>query len=178
MNIHTMFSSKKQDWETPHNILSIIERYRPIRLDPCTTSENPTGATEFFTPADDGLSQDWDMGSGGLVYVNPPYGRQLSKWMSKVVTESLRRPVSADRYGTEIIMLIPARPDTANWQHGVFEGANAICFVKGRIRFKDAENSAPFPSALVYFGDRDSDFVSHFSCLGQSFSLEPGSMRG
>lgn len=178
MNIHTMFSSKKQDWETPDSILDIIERYRPIRLDPCTTPENPTRAADFFVPADDGLCQDWNMRAGGLIYVNPPYGRQLSKWVGKVVTENLRRPVCESRHGTEIILLIPARPDTANWQNGIFENADAVCFVKGRIRFRDAENSAPFPSALVYFGDRGGDFVSHFSCLGQTFTLEPKSMRG
>ena len=178
MNIHTMFSSKNQGWETPDGLLDVIRRYRPIRLDPCTTEQNPTKAIEFFTPGDDGLTQDWDMGSGGLIYVNPPYGRQLSKWVGKVVSESLRRPVTGRRYGTEIIMLIPARPDTANWQHGVFESSDAVCFIKGRLQFRGAENSAPFPSALVYFGDREKDFVSHFSCLGQTFTLEPGTMRG
>ena len=173
----TMFSSKKHDWETPDELLTVIERYRPIRLDPCTTHENPTHAAEFFTPADDGLCQDWNASEGGLVYVNPPYGRQLSKWVGKAVSESLRRPMTSDRYGTEIIMLLPARPDTKNWQHGVFENANAICFIKGRVRFKGADNPAPFPSALVYFGDREDDFVRHFSDLGQTFTMESGAMR-
>ena len=86
MNIHTMFSSRKQTWETPDGLLDVIRRYRPIRLDPCTNDGNPTDAIEFFTPGDDGLTQDWDMGSGGLIYVNPPYGRQLTKWVGKVVS--------------------------------------------------------------------------------------------
>ena len=171
-----LLSSNKQDWETPEEVVSIVESYRPIRLDPCTTSKNPTGAFTFFTPETDGLTRDWGMDRGGLVYVNPPYGRSISKWVGKAVSESVKRPYTK-AIGTEIIMLIPARTDTSYWQYGIFESANAICFVRGRIKFKGAKAGAPFPSAFIYFGDREEEFVEHFSQIGSAFALKNGNMR-
>ena len=172
-----LLSSNKQDWETPQEVVDIIEKYRPIRLDPCTTAGNPTGAFSFFTPDSDGLSEDWGMDKGGLVYVNPPYGKAIGKWVAKAVEENTRRPYT-EAIGAEIIMLIPARTDTAYWQYGIFESASAICFVRGRIKFKGAKSGAPFPSAFIYFGDREKDFVAHFSQLGNAFSLKSTQMCG
>ena len=165
-----MYSSKNPNWETPDEVLEVIEAYRPIRLDPCTTEANPTRALEWYTPEDDGLSQDWEMEKGGLIYINPPYGRAISKWVGKAVGESTRRPYTR-AIGTEIIMLLPARTDTSYWQYGILESANAICFVRGRIKFKGAKSGAPFPSAFAYFGDREGVFMKHFKTLGQCVSL-------
>ena len=173
MNTQVVFSSVKQDWQTPDELIDMIERFRPIRLDPCTVSDNPVGAEDFFTPADDGLCQDWDMERGGLIYVNPPYGRQQSKWIAKAIAESVRRPFQGNKLATEIILLIPARTDTVNWQQGVFNNADAVCFIRGRIKFRGARNGAPFPSALVYFGDRERELCSHFNPLGHCFEVSP-----
>tara|TARA_E500000081_G_C6109974_1_gene342163 strand:- start:378 stop:890 length:513 start_codon:yes stop_codon:yes gene_type:complete len=165
-----MYSSKNPNWETPDEVLEIVQSYRPIRLDPCTTAENPTSALEWHTPENDGLSQDWEMEKGGLIYINPPYGRAISKWVGKAVEESVRRPYT-QAIGAEIIMLLPARTDTSYWQYGIFESANAICFVRGRIKFKGAKSGAPFPSAFVYFGDREGVFAKHFRAIGQCVTL-------
>ncbi len=165
-----MYSSKNPNWETPNEVLEIIQAYRPIRLDPCTTEENPTRALEWYTPEDDGLSKDWSMEKGGLIYINPPYGRAIGKWVGKAVKENYSRPFTK-AIGTEIIMLLPARTDTSYWQYGIFASANALCFVRGRIKFKGAKSGAPFPSAFVYFGDREEVFVRHFSDLGQTLTL-------
>jgi len=47
-------------------------------------------------------------------------------------------------------MLIPARTDTRYWHNYVMK-AEMVFFVKGRLKFGDSENSAPFPSAVVVF---------------------------
>ena len=177
MKNRVVFSSVKHDWQTPDSVLDLVEQFRHIRLDPCTTLDNPVGAEEFFTPADDGLSKDWQMERGGLIYVNPPYGRELKKWVGKVVSETSRRPFQSNRLGTEVILLIPARPDTANWQQGIFNNADAVCFVQGRIKFRGAHSGAPFPSALVYFGDREEDFCKHFRSMGHCFEVLPHSQE-
>ena len=161
------FSSAKQDWQTPDELLDLVRSYRSIRLDPCTSADNPTNAKDFFTEKDDGIEQNWGMDQGGLIYVNPPYGRELRFWVEKCVSESARRPFLEEHsLNSEIILLMPARTDTTYWHHGVLSHAEAICYVKGRLKFRGAPSSAPFPSALVYFGDRPEAFKKHFSGIG------------
>jgi site-specific DNA-methyltransferase (adenine-specific) len=165
MQVH--FKSERQDWQTPDRILDLVNSYRPIRLDPCTAIDNPVGADDFFIEADDGLSQDWEMCRGGLVYVNPPYGKEQKFWIEKCVNEYVKRPFLYEKeMGTEILLLVPARTDTVHWHHGIIAHADSICYIKGRLKFRGAVSGAPFPSALVYFGDRREQFKSHFEDLG------------
>jgi site-specific DNA-methyltransferase (adenine-specific) len=77
--------------------------------------------------------------------MNPPYGREIGKWMAKAHEE-------ADR-GATVVCLVPARTDTA-WWHDHAAKADEIRFVRGRLKFirDDGRNdSAPFPSAVVIF---------------------------
>jgi phage N-6-adenine-methyltransferase len=92
----------------------------------------------FFTVADDGLSQPW----AGKVFMNPPYGRTLGLWMEKAYQASLD--------GALVVCLVPARVDTAWWQDYARRGY--VHFLRGRLKFGAATNSAPFPSAIVIFG--------------------------
>ena len=80
---------------------------------------------------------------GGRVFCNPPYGRELPKWVDKAYRESLD--------GATVVMLIPARPDTSYWHNIIFPHAAAICYLKGRLRFGRSDQGAPFPSAIVVF---------------------------
>ena len=50
-------------------------------------------------------------------------------------------------------MLIPARTDT-KWFHKYIYGKAEIRFVKGRLKFGDSNNSAPFPSMVVIFKNK------------------------
>ena len=150
-----LLSSVKMDWQTPDNVLDLVRQVGPIALDPCTTDDNPTKALAYYTPATDGLSQSWT-DSNGIVYVNPPYGRALPLWLDKCWHE-------ADA-GAEVLALVPARTDTTWWQSNVL-GAS-ICFWRGRLRFKGAPHPAPFPSALLYWGYRDSQFRKVFEGFG------------
>ena len=114
----------------------------PFTLDPCAL-EQDAKCSHFFTPEEDGLTQDW---YGYNVFVNPPYGRGIEKWIKKAYTESLKSR-------TRVVMLIPARTDTKYWHDYVMK-AHEIHFVRGRLKFGDADNSAPFPSAVIIFGSQ------------------------
>ena len=81
----------------------------------------------------------------GTVFVNPPYGRGLAAWVAKA-----RREVEEGRAKT-VVALLPARPDTAYW-HDHVAGRAAVYFLRGRLRFGDGEQGAPFPSALAVWG--------------------------
>lgn len=151
-----MPAAKESNWETPLEVLELVREMGPIALDPCTTEENPCGAAAFLTPRTNGLTAHW-FAAKGLVYANPPYGRALNEWAAKMALEA-----SDD---TEIIALVPARTDTQWWQRNITT-ARAICFWEGRIRFVGAESSAPFPSALVYWGPRDLEFATIFKRAG------------
>ena len=112
-------------------------------LDPCAARKSRTRvrARVHFTEEDDGLSLPWH----GVVFVNPPYGRTLGLWVAKAHHE-----VQEGRART-VVALLPARPDTAYW-HKHVAGRATVYFLRGRLRFSDGEQGAPFPSALVVWG--------------------------
>lgn len=135
-----MFSSKTGNWATPQEFFDKLDwRFGPFDLDPCASPHN-TKCANFFTEAEDGLSKDW---SGHTVFVNPPYGRGIEKWIKKAYDESRHE-------NTKVVMLIPARTDTKYW-HQYIMRADEIHFVKGRLKFGDSDNCAPFPSAVIVF---------------------------
>ena len=133
-----MFSSKTGEWSTPQDFFDKLNwRFGPFDLDPCADVSN-TKCANFFTESEDGLSQDWE---GFTAFVNPPYGRGIDKWIKKGYDESRKK-------NTKVVMLIPARTDTKYWHQYVMR-ADEVYFVKGRLKFGDCTNSAPFPSAVV-----------------------------
>lgn len=92
-----------------------------------------------LTKAEDGLSQNW---AGKRVFCNPPYGRELPKWIKKAHDEAEK--------GALVVMLIPARTDTRAFHDYIYHQAETR-FLKGRIKFGNAKASAPFPSMVVIF---------------------------
>lgn len=135
-----MFSSKSNDWATPQAFFDKLDGiYGPFTLDAAASADNYK-VSNFYTEADDSLAQDW---SGNRVFLNPPYGRRLKDWVKKAHEEGQKQD-------TVVVMLIPARTDTAYWHDYVMK-ADEIRFVRGRIKFGDETNSAPFPSAVVVF---------------------------
>jgi len=141
----TMFSSKSSDWETPQDFYEKLnEEFGPFTLDPCA-SEETAKCENYFTMQNDGLFRSW---AKQTVFMNPPYGRQISNWIRKAYQE-------AQNPGTKVVCLIPARTDTKYW-HDYCMRAKEIHFVKGRLKFGNSENSAPFPSAVIIFeSDRE-----------------------
>jgi site-specific DNA-methyltransferase (adenine-specific) len=148
----TMFSSKSKEWGTPQHFFDKLNKqFGPFTLDPCANTSNYKVAT-YYTENDNGLTQDW---RGHTVFVNPPYGRGIKDWIEKAYKESLAP-------GTKVVMLIPARTDTRYWHDYVMK-ANNIYFVKGRLKFGNGENSAPFPSAVIVFEGKTSHLQNAFA---------------
>ena len=137
VNVH--FSSKTNEWTTPINFYNELNKEFNFTLDPCCTKDNAK-CKKFYTKNDDGLSKDW---SKEIVFMNPPYGREIKHWIKKAHDESLK--------GALVVCLIPARTDTAYWHDYCMKGT--IRFIRGRLKFSE-KNSAPFPSAVVIFGDK------------------------
>lgn len=134
-NVH--FSSATCEWATPQWLFDALAREFAFTLDPCATAENAK-CRRFFTAADDGLAQDWH---GDVVFMNPPYGTVIGRWMQKAFDSA--------QAGATVVCLVPARTDTAWWHDYAMRGE--IRLLRGRLKFGNAKNSAPFPSAVVVF---------------------------
>ena len=139
-------SSRDQTWQTPSTLLAAIlaaANREAFDLDPCSQSpDGPVPALTRWTENDDGLSRQW----AGLVFVNPPYSRALPSWVAKCKEEGER--------GATVIGLVPSRTDTRWWHNSVVGQADVI-MLKGRLKFGNSQGSAPFPSALVVWNDRN-----------------------
>jgi len=121
-----LFLSERLDWRTPQGVYDKLNEEFGFDFDPCPA--NPTF---------DGLSVPW----GQSTFCNPPYGREVGKWIKKGWQESL--------LGKTVVLLVAARTDTAWWHDYCLKGE--IRFIRGRLRFDDQKNSAPFPSAIIVF---------------------------
>lgn len=141
---HAGNASTSQEWETPAALLEALSTvFGRFDLDPCAPRKSRVRvrARTHWTEDDDGLTLPWH----GLVFVNPPYGRSLARWVAKAQNE-----VELGHAKT-VVALLPARPDTAYW-HTHIAGKAAIYFLRGRLRFGAGKQSAPFPSVVVVWG--------------------------
>jgi len=124
MNSKVMFSSASPHWATPADLYAKLNEEFAFTLDPCPLE----------TPTLDCL-RSWE---GERVYCNPPYGPEIQKYLAKA-----KEPDCA-------VYLLPVRTDT-KWFHTYCLAADEIRFIRGRLKFGDAKNSAPFPSMLVIY---------------------------
>ena len=127
----------KDEWETPAELFALLDQEFHFTLDVCALPEN-TKCPAFYSPEDDGLAQPWQ----GTCWMNPPYS-QVAKWMAKAYDSA--------RHGTRVVCLVPSRTGTKWWHDYACKGH--VRLLKGRLRFSNAKHSAPFPSAVVIFGD-------------------------
>lgn len=136
MNTDVMFSSRKQEWGTPQDLFNRLDEEFCFTVDVCANADNAK-CGKYWTEEDDGLSKSWE---GERCFMNPPYGREISKWVEKA------------RFSNRctVVCLLPARTDT-RWFHDYILGVAEIRFIKGRLRFQGAKNSAPFPSMIVIY---------------------------
>lgn len=191
-----LLSSDSPDWCTPPEVLDPVRAFSAIRFDPFSNAGSIVGAQESICLPADSLLLEWPL--DGLIWCNPPYGRELARCAEKI-SEQARR-------GAEIITLVPARTDTRWWQ---VLSPRVWCAWRGRITFLEQEaawrsrvasalsrrgracepsqleprrrisetlvanESAPFPAALCYHGWRPESFASHFAAFGEIYS-SPG----
>ena len=132
------FMSTKIEWETPQDLFNNLYHEFGFDLDVCATKDNAK-CEKYFTKDDNGLGKSWGKNT---CWMNPPYGREIGRWIEKAYNESLN--------GATVVCLLPARTDT-KWFHGYITGRAEIRFIKGRLKFGGSKNSAPFPSMIVIF---------------------------
>lgn len=141
-----MFSSANNKWCTPKGFFDKLNKEFNFTLDPCALPKSAL-CKKYFTPDDDGLKQSWD---NEIVFCNPPYGREIGKWIKKAF----------ESVGGVVVLLIPARTDT-KYFHDYIYGKAEIRFIKGRLKFVDMDyngkeedrkmSPAPFPSMVVVY---------------------------
>jgi site-specific DNA-methyltransferase (adenine-specific) len=123
-----LFSSARQHWSTPKDLYESLNKEFDFNDDPCPLSDNGIG----------GLLRSW----GSSTFLNPPYGNDIGKWLSKAQLEA--------SLGKIVVCLIPSRTDT-KWWHEYVMKATEVRYLRGRLKFGDSKNSAPFPSCIVIF---------------------------
>ena len=128
-DVSVHFLSQNVDWATPKGVYDELDREFHFNDDPCPL---------YGADGADGLAREW----GGVTFVNPPYGRAIGNWTRKALEEAGK--------GKTVVMLIPSRTDTIWWHRDIMQ-ASEIRFIKGRLKFGNATNSAPFPSVVVVF---------------------------
>jgi len=136
-----MFSSNTDMWATPQDFFDKLNKKYKFSLDVCAVADNAK-CKNYFDPEIDGLTQEWS----GVCWMNPPYGRVISRWIEKAYTESVVKS------NCTVVALLPARTDT-KWFHDFIylKGNVELSFIRGRLKFGDGKNSAPFPSMVVVF---------------------------
>lgn len=136
-----MYSSKTPEWATPQKFFDALDAEFHFTLDVCATKENAK-CVRYFTSEDDGLKAEWgNVQHPEVCWMNPPYGRGIGAWVKKAYESATG--------GVSVICLLPARTDTAWWHDYCAKGD--VRFIRGRLKFGDGKNSAPFPSAVVIF---------------------------
>lgn len=135
-----LFSSNTDDWATPQKFFDELNNEFNFTLDPCASTQNAK-CKKFYTKEENGLLKTW---KNERVFVNPPYGHVIKDWVKKSYEEF--------KNGTFVVMLIPARTDTKYFHQYIYKQENIeIRFIKGRLKFGNSQNSAPFPSMIVIF---------------------------
>ena len=138
-----LLSSEKMDWCTPKAFFNELDAEFHFCLDAAATDKTAICPT-YYTPREDALLLSWD--KGGAVFCNPPYGREIGKWVKKAHDEAQR--------GLTVVLLIPARTDTSYFHEYIY-GKAEIRFVRGRLKFTDDDGKvfapAPFPSMVVVY---------------------------
>lgn len=139
-----MLSTGKDDWETPPEFFAACEkRYGKFDLDACASSYNTKCPVYISDDYEDALSVKWE---GHNIWMNPPYSRgKQSEFIYKALKTSLEPGFR------NVVCLIPVRTGTKIWQDVIFKYAAEILFIRGRLKFVGAKDSAPFESAIVVF---------------------------
>lgn len=136
---NNLFTSNRQDWETPDDLFDKLHEEFHFTLDVCANQFNKKLDT-YYSIEDDAFSKEWV----GNCWMNPPYGRDISKWIEKAFN-------SGKASGATVVCLLPVRSDTIWWHKYCMNGE--IRFINKRLKFKNSNNMATFPNAIVIFGD-------------------------
>ena len=153
MGGHQSARMGKDEWLTS---LFVLEALGSFDLDPCAPVVRPwPTAAEHFTIEDDGLLRNWH----GRVWLNPPYGDQTGVWLNRLALHG------------NGIALVFARTETEMFFAEVWNRADAILFLRGRIFFHHvdgtrAESSGGAPSVLIAYGAANVEALANCGLRG------------
>lgn len=172
-----LLSRARDDWNTPPEVRDALRvGFGGIEVDPCDNEGSILHAEHRIRLATPEridalrrgveLPEGVDLGCGvrdawpgdGLVFINPPFGSAAGGFVRRAIEAGILR---------DVVILLPARPDTRIWQDRIFPAANGICWWRGRLRFVGADHPAPFPIALVNLG-HGAEARARFSAAFQS----------
>ena len=157
---HHSTNSATDEWLTPP---ALVECLGPFDLDPCAMVNQPWAtAAMHYTRHDDGLMRSW----AGRVWMNPPYGRLVEKWLERLALHA------------NGIALIFARTDPPWFHRQVFRHCSALLFIQRRLTFyrpdgPEAPANAGGPSCLVAYGDENAAALKRARIKGTYFQRSP-----
>ncbi len=126
-------------WETPNDFFQKLHKEFNFELDVCANKDNHK-LDIYFSKEQDGLKQDW---GNKVCWMNPPYGREISKWVKKAFEESQK--------GALVVCLIPSRTETKWWHNYCMKGE--IRYLKGRLKFKGRNTKGELVNYPATFGN-------------------------
>ncbi len=132
-----MFTSLKDNWCTPTNLFNELDSIYHFDIDLCADDHNHL-CNEYFTINNSCLKY---FPINKSIFCNPPYGRSIGKF--------IKHCYNLSKYN-KVVMLLPARTDTS-WFHDYIYGKCEIKFIRGRLKFSNSKNSAPFPSMICIY---------------------------
>ena len=170
MTQRVVLSSKRMDYGTPLDLFEKLNKVYNFDLDVAASDENHL-CPAYFTEACSALdSKCWNT----RAFCNPPYGRQLPKFVAKAIEIVNQYDERGNHTGPKcVVFLMPARVGSRWFQELVFDSATAVLFLKGRLTFQGAPNPAPFDSCIVEYAT--SQFGSRLGGVqleGQYFELD------
>jgi hypothetical protein len=137
-NVNT---ANNDEWLTPPEILRVLG---PFDLDPAAPVVRPWDmAVRHYTKLDDGMAQPWE----GRIWLNPPYGREMFRWLARLA-----------EHGSGLALIF-ARTETVGFHEQIWAKAHATFFFRGRLRFHQVSGerggTANAPSCLVSYSTSD-----------------------
>lgn len=136
------FRSELHNWRTPDWLFETLDKFFSFDTDVCANDSNFL-CENYFTAENSCFDNPW----GKMNYMNPPYGREIGLFCQ----EALKQWRDHNKM---TVALLPSRTDT-KWFHNFIYGKAHIFFIRGRLRFNDQPNPAPFPSMIVLWGVED-----------------------
>ena len=149
-NWEAIHSSKRHDWQTPKALFERLDREFNFELDAAASQSNAL-CDRYLTKSENALELEagqWaKLANFGSIWVNPPYGRDVVKW--------IRRGIRESKEGSRVVMLTFACTET-KWFKEAYDAATEVRFIVGRLKFinpltKAVGASAPKGSCLLIF---------------------------
>lgn len=165
MGSHQSAKMMKDEWLTPPEIIKELGEFD---LDPCSPINRPWDtAKNHYSVLDHGLMREWY----GRIWLNPPYGRETTHWLSKLV-----------QHGNGIALIF-ARTETEMFFENVWDEADAVLFFRGRLYFhhvtgEKAAANAGAPSVLIAYGENNVDSLRQVEHWGKLILLKNSRLAG